>query len=462
MIQQGLFGFLFCLLSMCVLVCHGRAQVPEPAQCLLSGTYNLTQQPVEGEDEGKCWRDCYAEPDCHMAVIVILLSGRKRCLLVNCLNQSRYSYTRDLSTQIRVYPKATIDNDQRYYYMTDAYGLADETLHCSELMSCSSCQSGIHRFFYNRTSYRCESFPSGCGSSRNSFETQEGCEALCNEKFRCYRPVQYGAGSSDMSMFFFNVLSYSCERFNFGGRGSNGNIFHTEEECEKLCGDIKAVLGWVFGVLVVLGVLVAICIFCICKRKSANRKQCLLVNCLNQGRYSYTRDPSTQIRVYPKTTIDNVHCSELMSCSSCQSGIHRFFYNRTSYRCESFPSGCGSSRNSFETQEGCEALCNEKFRCYRPVQYGAGSSDMSMFFFNVLSYSCERFNFGGHGSNGNIFHTEEECEKLCGDIKVLVVFILVIILGFMVVFYIYNRNQRRRTGRYRGLIAPHQHGHHID
>ncbi|CAK6981000.1 uncharacterized protein LOC128360007 [Scomber scombrus] len=346
MIQQGLFGFLFCLLSMCVLVCHGRAQVPEPAQCLLSGTYNLTQQPVEGEDEGKCWRDCYAEPDCHMAVIVILLSGRKRCLLVNCLNQSRYSYTRDLSTQIRVYPKATIDNDQRYYYMTDAYGLADETLHCSELMSCSSCQSGIHRFFYNRTSYRCESFPSGCGSSRNSFETQEGCEALCNEKFRCYRPVQYGAGSSDMSMFFFNVLSYSCERFNFGGRGSNGNIFHTEEECEKLCGDIKApttpqptvttdttvavstettaattsrpavttaattkkpvvhpvavttrksaattkkpvvhpvtphpdnnnigaVLGWVFGVLVVLGVLVAICIFCICKRKSANSR----------------------------------------------------------------------------------------------------------------------------------------------------------------------------------------------
>ncbi|CAK6984892.1 uncharacterized protein LOC128360007, partial [Scomber scombrus] len=112
--------------------------------------------------------------------------------------------------------------------------------HCSELMSCSSCQSGIHRFFYNRTSYRCERFHSGCGSSRNSFETQEGCEALCNEKFRCYRPVQYGAGSSDMSMFFFNVLSYSCERFNFSGRGSNGNIFHTEEECEKLCGDIKA------------------------------------------------------------------------------------------------------------------------------------------------------------------------------------------------------------------------------
>ena len=108
--QQGLFGFWFYLLSMCVLVYHGQAQVPEPAQCLLSGTYNLTQQPVEGEDEGKCWRDCYTDPDCHMAVIVIPLRDRKQCLLVNCLNQGRHSYTRDPRTQIRVYPKTTIDN----------------------------------------------------------------------------------------------------------------------------------------------------------------------------------------------------------------------------------------------------------------------------------------------------------------------------------------------------------------
>ncbi|XP_044211033.1 tissue factor pathway inhibitor-like isoform X4 [Thunnus albacares] len=124
--------------------------------------------------------------------------------------------------------------------MTDEYGRADETLHCSEFMNCSSCQSGIPRFFYNRTSYRCERFHAGCGSNRNSFETQEGCEALCNKKFRCYRPMQYGAGSSNISMFFYNMKSQSCERFNFSGYGSNGNIFQTEEECENLCGDIKA------------------------------------------------------------------------------------------------------------------------------------------------------------------------------------------------------------------------------
>ncbi|XP_067451732.1 fused toxin protein-like isoform X2 [Thunnus thynnus] len=124
--------------------------------------------------------------------------------------------------------------------MTDAYGRADETLHCSEFMNCSSCQSGIPRFFYNRTSYRCERFHAGCGSNRNSFETQEGCEALCNKKFRCYRPMQYGAGSSNISMFFYNMKSQSCERFNFSGYGSKGNIFQTEEECENLCGDIKA------------------------------------------------------------------------------------------------------------------------------------------------------------------------------------------------------------------------------
>ncbi|XP_042270714.1 uncharacterized protein LOC121899149 isoform X2 [Thunnus maccoyii] len=238
--QQHLFELWFCLLSVCFLVWLGQAQVPEPAQCLVSGIYNLTRPPMEDEDEGKCWRDCDAEPDCHMALIVIPLRDKKQCLLVNCLNQTRYSYTRHPSTEIRVYPKSTIDDDQRYYLMTDEYGLADETLHCSEFMNCSSCQSGIPRFFYNRTSYRCESFHAGCGSNRNSFETQEGCEALCNKKFRCYRPMQYGAGSSNISMFFYNMKSQSCETFNFSGYGSNGNIFQTEEECENLCGDIKA------------------------------------------------------------------------------------------------------------------------------------------------------------------------------------------------------------------------------
>lgn len=32
--------------------------------------------------------------------------------------------------------------------------------------------------------------------------------------------------------------------------------------------------------------------------------ECLLVNCLNQGRLSTPRDPSASIRVYPKSTID--------------------------------------------------------------------------------------------------------------------------------------------------------------
>uniref|UniRef100_A0A3B4TTB2 BPTI/Kunitz inhibitor domain-containing protein n=1 Tax=Seriola dumerili TaxID=41447 RepID=A0A3B4TTB2_SERDU len=41
-----------------------------------------------------------------------------------------------------------------------------------------SCWSGSPTFFYKSTSFRCERFFSGCGSNRNSFETQEGCEAL--------------------------------------------------------------------------------------------------------------------------------------------------------------------------------------------------------------------------------------------------------------------------------------------
>ncbi|XP_026225710.1 papilin-like isoform X2 [Anabas testudineus] len=233
MSEQGLYVVWFCFL-----VWPGQAQVPEPAQCLVSGVYSLVQLP-DAKDEKSCWDDCFAEPDCHVAVVTKALSGSHRCLLVNCLNQGNYSVPRDPSSEIQVYPKSSISNEQRQFLMDRTYGLANERLHCSDLMNYSSCQSGIPRFFYNGTSYRCERFFSGCGSSRNTFETQEACEALCNEKFRCYRPRQSGGCNAQFSKFFYNVTSGRCERFVFSGCGSNGNMFSTAVECEALCADVK-------------------------------------------------------------------------------------------------------------------------------------------------------------------------------------------------------------------------------
>uniref|UniRef100_A0A3Q1HA03 BPTI/Kunitz inhibitor domain-containing protein n=1 Tax=Anabas testudineus TaxID=64144 RepID=A0A3Q1HA03_ANATE len=283
MSEQGLYVVWFCFL-----VWPGQAQVPEPAQCLVSGVYSLVQLP-DAKDEKSCWDDCFAEPDCHVAVVTKALSGSHRCLLVNCLNQGNYSVPRDPSSEIQVYPKSSISNGRTASYLVYVAtskrikvnkihpheSKRDITLswlfiltvgefgpfHCSDLMNYSSCQSGIPRFFYNGTSYRCERFFSGCGSSRNTFETQEACEALCNEK--CMTPVKQfktfgennglnilkiyilsndkmsGGCNAQFSKFFYNVTSGRCERFVFSGCGSNGNMFSTAVECEALCADVK-------------------------------------------------------------------------------------------------------------------------------------------------------------------------------------------------------------------------------
>lgn len=113
MARKGLFGSWFCVLVVCFLVWPGLAQVPEPAQCLVSGIYNLVRLP-ESKDGESCWLNCFAEPDCHMAVVARPLTGPDQCLLVNCLNQSQYSYPRDPSAEIRVYPKTTTCNGKMH------------------------------------------------------------------------------------------------------------------------------------------------------------------------------------------------------------------------------------------------------------------------------------------------------------------------------------------------------------
>ncbi|XP_039634729.1 papilin-like [Perca fluviatilis] len=190
------------------------------------------------------------------------------------------------------------------------------------------------------------------------------------------------------------------------------------------------------------------------KRISA-AQQCLLVNCLNHGNHSLPRDPSAEITVYPKSTIDDELRANLMKRAhgavderlrcyerGCQSESPRFFYNTTSSRCERLFGGCGSNMKTFKTLKSCATLCHKKVRCYLPVEYGQtppvghlpfGPDNVSstnadttgkpkdttvnFYFYNVSSGSCEGFHFRGSASNGNIFRTVQECESLCGDVK---------------------------------------------
>lgn len=104
-----------CELGLCLLallVGPGLARVPEPAQCLASGVLDVIRLP-QCKDTWSCWKDCFDRSDCHMAAVIPTLGGSGPCLLLNCLNQSQHPYPRDLTQQIMVFPKSTIDDGRR-------------------------------------------------------------------------------------------------------------------------------------------------------------------------------------------------------------------------------------------------------------------------------------------------------------------------------------------------------------
>ncbi|XP_068440464.1 uncharacterized protein [Clinocottus analis] len=197
MLENGLFGFLFCLLTVCFQVQPGLAQGYDPVQCLISKNYNLIRPPRRLDGES-CWWHCSDEPGCHMAVLSTPLRGPAQCLLLNCQNRG-ISRRRDPGASIDVYPKIKFGEGLRKAFM-------------------------------------------------------EGRISQLTGPELCYRPVQYGARppmrfsppyvgpppeNLPPNSFFFNSSSYKCEGFHFLGSLSNGNLFNTVKECEKLCGDIK-------------------------------------------------------------------------------------------------------------------------------------------------------------------------------------------------------------------------------
>lgn len=105
-----------------------QAEVPEPAQCLVSELYSLIRQP-EPKDDGSCWDDCWAAADCHMAVVTEPLSGSGRCLLVNCQNRGSYSFPREASAEISVYPKSSAGRTRALHLSQERVGTNASLLH---------------------------------------------------------------------------------------------------------------------------------------------------------------------------------------------------------------------------------------------------------------------------------------------------------------------------------------------
>ncbi|EGW09609.1 Calcitonin gene-related peptide type 1 receptor [Cricetulus griseus] len=124
----------------------------------------------------------------------------------------------------------------------------------------------------------------------------------------CAMKVDDGPCKAMIRSYFFNIFTYQCEEFIYGGCRGNENRFETLEECKETC-----------------------------------------------------------IRGYKKKTVKTPSGAEKPDfCfleedpGICRGLITRYFYNNQSKQCEQFKyGGCLGNRNNFETLDECKSICED-------------------------------------------------------------------------------------------------------
>lgn len=236
----------------------------------------------------------------------------------------------------------------------------DDRKGCNEPLKIGPCEALVPRWFFNKTTSRCEPFQwGGCQPNANNFETLQACKSRCRPLNKpnegCFDPLKIGPCRGAFPRWYYNKDIMQCELFFWGGCQPNNNNFETLKGCKKQC---------------------------------KPRKQ-------------------------PKAG-----CFDPQKVGPCKARIPRWYYNQSSRNCELFYwGGCQPNENNFKSLKKCSKKCkpinqpNEV--CFDPKKVGPCKALKPRWFYNKNTRQCESFNWGGCQANGNNFETEKECQKTC-------------------------------------------------
>lgn len=182
----------------------------------------------------------------------------------------------------------------------------------------------------------------------------------------CAMRADDGPCKALMKRFYFNILTFECEEFIYGGCQGNENRFDSVEECKTTCLEEFSPL-----------------------KKST----------LEKGKPDL--------------------CFLEDDVGICRAYITRYFYNNQTRQCEPFAyGGCLGNLNNFESLEECKSTCDlPKFHgpswCLTPADKGLCRANETRFFYDAVTAKCRPFNYSGCGGNENNFASKRACVRAC-------------------------------------------------
>lgn len=172
---------------------------------------------------------------------------------------------------------------------------------CDQPRTEGPCRGNYSRFYYDKTSEKCEVFTyGGCKGNSNNFLTEKECHQRCGKDVRmrdvCFQSRSEGPCNEKLPRWYYDGGEQRCVPFYYSGCQGNSNRFATLDECEKTC---------------------------------------------------------------PAALLAETHgCLEPHATGDCASYTERYYFDRYEGRCKSFIfSGCGGNTNNFVSIDDCRAKC---------------------------------------------------------------------------------------------------------
>ncbi|KAM9308074.1 papilin-like [Gastrophryne carolinensis] len=261
-----------------------------------------------------------------------------------------------------------------------------------------NCEAIMRRYNYNAKTNTCNDFIyGGCGGNGNNYKTLAECKQAYKE---CVSPPYTGDCEALAIRYNYDAETNTCNEFNYGGCGGNGNNYETLEECERTCKKIDkdCVSPPVKGN---------------CEAIKTRYNYNAATNTCNKFIYGGCGGNGNNYKTLAECKQAYKECVSPPYTGNCEALAINYNYDAETNTCNKFNyGGCGGNGNNYETLEECERTCKKIDKdCVSPPVKGNCEAIKTRYNYNAATNTCNKFIYGGCGGNGNNYKTLAECKQ---------------------------------------------------